>query len=1788
MDNHSGLTTSHMQCYINTVAGDVAFSGAKFGKFNVNIYGSNKVSVDSTTELSYGLNTDRCTFNVGRNTSDGDDTNSLLELTAANAHKRKIYGAGKSTLKQLCAKVNITNKIPTNALYSDSGNVEDTDLKETKTTGKTIVEMSETTPNTWNFEGKLPHTELEIKGQGNNDYRLHVKNSDVIFNTDSNKALTIAEKVTFSGDTQHYHNKSIIVNGILNMDKLEDKDDAILNKITKGDESSTSPADISLSATQNDTLDITGKFPAATFKLNSHSSSHVINLALSNTITTDKKMSVNNLTRITTNRLAIHGKTISDQTSGAMITLNEDISDLDGSKIDTNITLYTGNNTFTGDLKTGTTHTLPASAVLALDINKAETITFTGAGTTNINGLNNTSQLQHFNTTVVNISVNENITFTGTFPSDTSNVSTTTTVINGKRMTLTATKANGEVILGDGSVTVTATASELQSKILNNISTSALGSSNKLELSQNASTNSVTRLLNTPFSLFGNKTLNISSINNIITAHTVTVLQNNVISGNASTLTGKTIIGNGTSNITDLENNSVLANINTAVVNISVNENITFTGTFPSDTSNVSTTTTVINGKRMTLTATKANGEVITGSGSVIVTTTASELNDKILNNITTTSATNGSSNKLQMSEDATTNSATRLLDTTFSLDGGSSNNEKTLTVVHIDNILTAHTVTVPLYHKLIGNASSLTGKSTNGEGKVEINNLEAASALTNIVTDEVDIKVSDNITFTGTFPNTLKGVVTTTTVEENIRMTLTATKADTETITGKGSVTILVTSEDELYGKVLNNIDTSGDNGHNNILNLDQDSSTNSTTKFLNEEFTLIGNKILTAISSNNFITNHIVTLNSGNRIKGASGVLSGKYISGTGTTEITTAINNQQNYSNLNNTVVIFDVGGVASTTASHIPPSVQTNAELQMTSAVATGKTIGGSANVRITDAITSSQNFSGLTSGQTIFNVGGVASTTASHIPTSTETNGELQITSAVATGKTIGGSDNVRITDAITSSQNFSGLTSGQTIFNLGGVASSVIGTGNALFINTIELYKDTQVNKSGDPAYISGIIFNYTNGTSTSQKFSYNSSGIIDIDFNQGTQNVTGGGNNMPSSNNGSKTELEVNQLAKTYGYVNFSTNLGTQRTYHLITFENGEVITAINQRSGSWLDAIQFVTNKKTTTDIGGSGGGASTLTAPSGEHIVELTRGNGTWVRDWIKKIVAITTESTSVPVSSYIPTSIQTNAELQMIAAVATGKTIGGSGNVKITDNITVSQDFTNLTSGQVIFETGGTASETPSKIPVISVNNGTLNINALVANGKTITGTGTTNIENLHLDQDADLDNIKTDTVNVNISSDTTMLSSGKLPTNQSSTRETIVASGKTFTLPAAIANSQKITGNGTVIVQATQSPDANDYSLIDPTTPIIEFSENTTFTGTFSNSRVNQMTIKLAEDKTFELDCSKAYEGKLKFENNGSGPNTNTKLIININNKNADKDNDLTDTNVIDYKDVQNVEIIINESVQLGSNAKFFDTTNAMSGNDKGGWVPSKRGRENIQNNDGPWVGRIVKIPNASSTLTALSTQLDKQPIGDGSTSGELKIEQIENSQYFDDSNYNLNNAQYYVRSANTQANCLKYESSSTKLTSGAGSYKGQSYGMFTGRYYSSPGLYLMESGNDIALQFYISQNIVKNAPKSGSRTRFTVHGSDSDALETYDRLNIVKDENCITTGKGSFLEAGKYNLWVNEFKGSGAIPVTQYAASHTYGNGAGFYISAKSSWTTQTSGALNTFIDVDP
>ena len=41
--------------------------------------------------------------------------------------------------------------------------------------------------------------------------------------------------------------------------------------------------------------------------------------------------------------------------------------------------------------------------------------------------INNTSQLQHFNTAVVNISVNENITFTGTFPSDTSNVQTTTT-----------------------------------------------------------------------------------------------------------------------------------------------------------------------------------------------------------------------------------------------------------------------------------------------------------------------------------------------------------------------------------------------------------------------------------------------------------------------------------------------------------------------------------------------------------------------------------------------------------------------------------------------------------------------------------------------------------------------------------------------------------------------------------------------------------------------------------------------------------------------------------------------------------------------------------------------------------------------------------------------------------------------------------------------------------------------------------------------------------------------------------------------------------------------------------------------------------------------------------------------------------------------------------------------------------------------------------------------------------------------------------------------------------------
>jgi hypothetical protein len=213
-----------------------------------------------------------------------------------------------------------------------------------------------------------------------------------------------------------------------------------------------------------------------------------------------------------------------------------------------------------------------------------------GTGTTAITELDGdaTASLVNVNSNTVTIGVAENVTFTGTFPNQTT---ATTTVANGKTLTLTAAKADGETMAGGGTTAITELDGDATAALANvNSTTVTIGVADNVEFT-----------------------------GTLPSSGTTTVADTKILTISAAKAHGRTIAGDGTTAITALNGDADanLANVNSATVTIAVPESVEFIGTFPNTTT---ATTTVANGKTLTIAAAKANGETIQGNGNVTIT----------------------------------------------------------------------------------------------------------------------------------------------------------------------------------------------------------------------------------------------------------------------------------------------------------------------------------------------------------------------------------------------------------------------------------------------------------------------------------------------------------------------------------------------------------------------------------------------------------------------------------------------------------------------------------------------------------------------------------------------------------------------------------------------------------------------------------------------------------------------------------------------------------------------------------------------------------------------------------------------------------------------------------------------------------------------------------------------------------------------------------------------------------------------------------------------------------------
>jgi hypothetical protein len=559
-----------------------------------------------------------------------------------------------------------------------------------------------------------------------------------------------------------------------------------------------------------------------------------------------------------------------------------------------------------------------------------------------------------------------------------------------------------------------------------------------------------------------------------------------------------------------------------------------------------------------------------------------------------------------------------------------------------------------------------------------------------------------------------------------------------------------------------------------------------------------------------------------------------------GVGSVIVDTSIETTQNFAGLPTNKTTFLLGGTASAVAANMPNTFVTNGDLSITAEVATGKTITGSGVVTVSDAISSTQAFGGLPSG-TVFSLGGVASATA--MPSSFVTNGDLSITSEIANSKTITGSGVVTVTNAILISQIFGNLPNG-TIFYVGGNASYTSMPSSFVTDGYLSI---TAAVASGKTVTGSGAV-TVSNAILSTQAFGGLPSGTV---FNAGGVADTA----MPSS------FVTNDALSITAAIANGKTITGSGAVtvtdailsgQDFGSLPSGTVFNAGGVASATAMPS-SFVTN-----------GNLSITAAVADGKTITVTGSSVVTVSDAISSTQAFgglpngTVFSLGGTTDIGMPVSFVTNGDLSITAEVASGVIITGLGTVTVTDIILAGQDFTGLPSG-TIFNAGG---ETDVGMPASFVTKDNLLIASDVADAKTITtiGSGITITINSQISNVQNFTGLPYGTI---FNAGSTSTFAGSFP------NEFVLNSG-TYYAPVASVNGKNISGSGNLTIRNWTDAINSDFSNINLTdsgfaTVTYSIDVNVTlFAGKLKNLS-DKISLFVAAGKTFSISQHSAVE-----------------------------------------------------------------------------------------------------------------------------------------------------------------------------------------------------------------------------------------------------------------------------------------------------------------------------------
>jgi hypothetical protein len=502
--------------------------------------------------------------------------------------------------------------------------------------------------------------------------------------------------------------------------------------------------------------------------------------------------------------------------------------------------------------------------------------------------------------------------------------------------------------------------------------------------------------------------------------------------------------------------------------------------------------------------------------------------------------------------------------------------------------------------------------------------------------------------------------------------------------------------------------------------------------------------------------------------------------------------------------------------------MPSSFVTNDALSITAAVATGKTVTGSGVVTVSDAILSTQAFSGLPSG-TVFSLGGVASATA--MPSSFVTNAALSITAAIANGKTITGSGVVTVSDAILSAQTFGNLPSG-TVFSLGGVASatampSSFVTNAALSITaaiangkTITGSGDVTVSAMASNTDLSGISVSGIKTAQFSASVTYVASLSGWVVTVAAIFTLTISATYISGVSVSGAGSVTVTTMAADTNLANITVS-GTK------TAQFSADVTYVASLSGWAVTVINSLNLTVSAAYISG--------VSVSGDGYVTVSTAIAT--TQSFSGLPEGTVFSLGGVADTAMPTTFVTNAALSITASVANNKTITGSGIVTVSTAISSTQNFTDLPNGTV-FSLGGVAD---TAMPTSFVTNDALSITAVVASGKTITGSGSITV-NSKLAGTQDFSGLPNGTDFTGGSGNASASFNGNLPASF------IFGGIVTYYVTVVSVVGKTITGSGNIIITNWAGVTTGDFSNIDVSNLTYTIDSNVSaFSGKLKNS-----------------------------------------------------------------------------------------------------------------------------------------------------------------------------------------------------------------------------------------------------------------------------------------------------------------------------------------------------------